>query len=114
MGWTMAKIDWDVLIDGAEDYGKNILEVVKPFVPALAREGPDVYEGFLKHLYDQDFESIDKLMYTKMTPEERRKLEDEVLKGAVDAARARFRQRQLAKDILFKVLLRVLIMAVAG
>jgi hypothetical protein len=110
----MAAINWDDLLGGAEDYGKNVLEVVKPFAPALAREGPDIYEGFLKHLYDQDFEAIDKLMYAKMTPEERRKLEDEVLKDAVDAARAKFRQRQLAKDILFKVLLRVLILAAAG
>ena len=110
----MAAINWDDLMTGAESYGENILEVVKPFAGALAREGPDVYEGFLKHLYDQDFEAIDAQMYKLMTPEERRKLEDEVLKGAVDAARAKFRQRQLEKDILFKVLLRVLIMAVAG
>lgn len=110
----MATINWDDLLSGAQGYGQNILEVVKPFAPALAREGPDVYDGFIKHLHDQDFESIDKLMYTKMTPQERRQLEDEVLKGAVDAARAKFRQIKLAKDIMFKVLLRVLIMAAVG
>jgi hypothetical protein len=110
----MAAINWDDLLSGAEDYGKNILEVVKPFAPALAREGPDIYEGFIRHLQDQDFEAIDRQMYTLMTPEERRHLEDDVLKGAVDAARAKFRQRKLAKDIMFKVLLRVLIMAAVG
>jgi hypothetical protein len=111
---NMATINWEELLAGADDYGKNILEVVKPFAPALAREGPDIYEGFIRHLYDQDFEAIDALMYAKMTPEERRKLEDEVLKGAMDAARAKFRQRKLVKEIMFKVLLRVLIMAAVG
>jgi hypothetical protein len=107
-------INWDDLMTGAELYGENILEVVKPFAAALEREGPDVYAGFLEHLYDKDFEAIDALMYSKMTPEERRQLEDDVLKGAVDAARAKFRQRQLEKNIMFQALLRVLIMAVIG
>jgi len=110
----MAKINWDDLLNVADEYGTEILAVVKPFAPALAREGPDLYEGFIAHLFSKDFEAIDKLMYPKLTAEERAKLEAEVLAGAIEAARAKFRRIQLAKDVMFKVLLRVLILAAAG
>lgn len=110
----MATIDWDKLLAGADDFGKEILDVVKPFAPALAREGPEVYEGFIKRLFDKDFESIDAYMYSRLTLDERRKLEKDVLDGAITAARAKFRQRELVKDVMFKVLLRVLIRASVG
>jgi hemoglobin-like flavoprotein len=107
-------VNWDDLLGVADEYGTAILDVIKPFAPALAREGPDLYEGFIAHLFQQDFEAIDRLMYPKMTDDERSKLEAEVLAGAVAAARAKYRRIQLAKDVMFKVLLRVLIMASVG
>lgn len=110
----MAAIDWDDLFDKADDFGKELIDVVKPFGPALAREGPDVYEGFIKHLFDKDFEKIDQLMYSRMTSEERKKLDLQVTDGVVDAARAKFRRRKLVKDVMFKVLLRALILASVG
>ena len=70
---------------------------VPPMYSALKREGPDVFEGFVKRLVDKDFEQIDEFMYERMTTAERRELEDEVLKEAREAAQAKFRQRELAR-----------------
>lgn len=110
----MATIDWDDIFDKADDFGKELIDVIKPFGPALAREGNDVYEGFIKHLFDKDFEKIDQFMYSRMTPDERKKLDLQVTAGVCDAARAKFKRRKLAKDVLFKVLLRALILASVG
>ena len=110
----MAGIDWDEIFDKADDFGKELIDVIKPFGPALAREGPDIYEGFIKHLFNKDFTKIDELMYSRMTAEERKKLDLQVTEGVLDAARAKFRRRKLAKDVMFKVLLRAIILASVG
>jgi hypothetical protein len=104
-------IQWDELLDAAEDTGKDVLSVLKPYLPALAREGPDIYEGFIKHLKDGNFKEIDLLLYEKMTAEERLELEAEVYKDAYAAAEAKFRQKELMKDILLKVVVRLALKA---
>jgi single-stranded DNA-specific DHH superfamily exonuclease len=104
-------IQWDEVLDAAEDTGKDVLSVLKPYLPALSREGKDVYEGFIKHLRDGDFTEIDKLMYVKMTPSERKELEEEVYKDAFKAAEAKYRQKELMKDILLKIVVRLALKA---
>ncbi len=108
-------LDWQELGKIAGNEGKELLDVIKPFLPALAREGPDIYEGFVKHLGDGEFDEIDKLMFEKMTPAERRELIAEVYKGARDAAMAKFRRKELTKDILVKLSIRIALrVATAG
>lgn len=110
----MAAIDWDSLFSKLSSDGQEMLSVLKPYLPALAREGPEVYEGFIKHIYDGDWAAVDQFMYAKMTLEERRQLEDEVYKDAVAAAKAKYSRTQLLKDIGFKVALRVLMLVIVG
>lgn len=104
-------IQWDEVLDAAEENGKDVLSVLKPYLPALAREGKDVYEGFIKHLKDGDFKEIDKLLYQKMTPAERKELEEDVYKDAFAAAEAKYRQKELMKDILLKIVVRLALKA---
>lgn len=106
-------IDWS-FIDKLDDAGKEMISVIKPYLPALAREGPDVFEGFIKHFTDQDWAKIDQLMYAKMTVEERRELEDDVYKGALAAAKAKYRRQALFKEIAFKVGLRLILILAVG
>ena len=43
------------LINLASDIGPNgtaVIAILVPYLPALAREGQDVYDGFIKHLID--------------------------------------------------------------
>lgn len=96
------------------DIGESLLEVVKPYLPALKRCGQDTIDGFLKHLMDKDFVKIDAMMYKKMTAEERRKLDLQVTKDAVTAARARFNRIKLTKELGYKVALRLLIILAIG
>lgn len=108
-------LDWQELGRIAGDEGKELLDVIKPFLPALAREGPDVYEGFIKHLGDGEFDQIDQLMFEKMTPSERRELINDVYKGARDAAMAKYRRKELTKDIMVKLAIRIALrVATAG
>ena len=108
-------INWEQIVDAADETGKDILSVIKPYLPALAREGPDVWEGFIKHLNDDDFTKIDEMMYGKMTQPERRELELEVLKDAYQASKARFRRKGIYKEVAQKLLIRILLrVATAG
>jgi hypothetical protein len=97
------QLDWSDLLQMAGVEGKELLELLKPYLPALAREGPDVYDGFISHLRDGDFELIDQMLYEKMSLEERRALEEQVYKDAYEATAAKFRRKELAKEILFRV-----------
>lgn len=102
-------INWGQLENMASAEAKDLWTVLKPYMPALSRSGQDVVDGFVKHLRDKDWAKIDELMYMRMTPEERRELEDQVVADARAAAQARFDRIQLEKDILFKLALNLIL-----
>jgi hypothetical protein len=102
-------LDWTKLEEVGDGVGEDLLRIVKPYLPALAREGPDVFEGFIKHMSDSNFVEIEKLMYSKLTSEERRELEDQVYKDAHAAAEARFRRIKLTKEIAFRAALAIVL-----
>ena len=106
-------LDWTALGDAVGSDGADLMGVLKPYLPALAREGQGVFDGFLKHTMEKDWAELDKLMYQRMTVEERRELDTEVLSGARQACIDKVNRIQLAKDIGFKIALRLLMMAVA-
>jgi len=101
-------IDWTQF----DAVGSDMLDLIKPYLPALAREGPDVFEGFIKNLINKDWGAIDKDMYARMTPEERLELDKQVIGDAYKAAQARYRQIQLSKEILLKVVIRLALTAI--
>lgn len=105
-------IDWEIVKSSADAAATDFLDIIKPYLPALAREGPDVFEGFLKHINNKDWAQVDTLMYEKMTTQERRDLESEVVQGVRAAAIARFRRKKLVKEIATRALLRVVLAAI--
>lgn len=105
-------IDWDQILDVAEENGKELLDLLKPYIPALKREGKEVFEGFLKHLFNADWARIDQHMYAHMRPEERDVLDSNVYKQSLQAARAKFQQKELVREVLFRVCLRLLMTAI--
>lgn len=105
-------LDWDQLFASSSEYGAELLGLLKPYLPALQREGKEVFEGFLKHLFDADWTSIDRQMYTYMSAEERDQLDRQVYKDAWLAARARFQRKELIREVLFRVCLRLLMITV--
>ena len=102
-------IDWTKLSALADETTQDLLSIVKPYLPALAREGPDIFEGFIKHLGDGDWAKIDELMYRRMTPQERRSLEDQLVKDCREAAIARFNRKELTKQIAFRAVMTILL-----
>lgn len=110
----MAQINWTDVEASAKDIGGDLLAILKPYLPALVREGPDVYVGFIQHLSDGNWEQIDQLMYAKMTLEERHKLEDQVYQGLLAAAKAKYRQKELIKEVGFKIFMNLLLRVATG
>lgn len=108
------ELDWKQLSELGEGIGKDFLEVVKPYLPVLARSGHEVFEGFVRHLNDKDFTSIDRELYALMTQEERRKLEEDVLSDAYKAALSKFERKELFKEIAQKMLIRIAIKVATG
>jgi hypothetical protein len=96
-------IDWKQF----DAVGTDLLDLIKPYLPALAREGPDVFDGFIKNLIKKDWGAISTDMYRRMTPAERLELDKQVIDGAYKAAQARYRQIQLEKEILMKIVIRL-------
>jgi hypothetical protein len=112
---NLRTIRLDELLDVLEDSGKEVLGILKPYLPALGRVGEDVYEGFLKHLFNADWTKIDRLMYEHMTEAERDELDQEVYKDAYYATAAKYRRKELIKEVLTKVAIRIAIkLATAG
>lgn len=86
----------------------DTLHILLPYLPALAREGEEVYEGFVAHFLNKDWAAIDELMYEKMTPAERAALENQVYQDAREAAQARYDNIKLTKEIILKASLAIL------
>jgi hypothetical protein len=80
---------------------------IVPFIPVLAREGEEVYTGFIEYLNQGNWVAIDQLLYKKMTPAERAVLEDQVYLNAVEAVQAHSDEVQLIKDVLLQILVKV-------
>jgi hypothetical protein len=108
------EIDWEELQEIGGKMGKDFLEVIKPYLPVLARSGPDFFEGFIKHLNDGEFTAIDALMYEKMTLQERAALEQAVYSDAYQATLKKFERKELFKEVAQKVLLRIVIRVATG
>jgi hypothetical protein len=98
-------IDWSKL----EDVGTDLLDVIKPYLPVLAREGPEFFDGFIKKFINKDWSTIDAEMYERMSIEERRVLEAAVLNDAYKAAKMRYNNIQLTKEIMLKVVIRLVL-----
>jgi hypothetical protein len=92
----------------------GLVDVVKPFLPALSREGPELLETFVQYLKNADWRALDACMYERMTPEERRQLEDETYAAALAAARAQFRRKELINEMSMKLAMRLLTLLLAG
>lgn len=107
-------IDWQQIWDLADETGKDVLSIIRPYLPVLAKQGPDVWEGFIKHLNDGDFSSIDRLMYFKMSETERVDLELQIYEGAYQAALARYKRKELYKEVAQKILLNILLKLATG
>jgi len=102
-------MDWALISQIADQTGRDVLTILKPYLPALARSGQDVFDGFVKHLMDQDWAQIDGLMYARMTVEEREELAAAVYKDAYEATMQKFKNKELAKELLFKAALSLLV-----
>lgn len=91
---------------------QDVLRIIGPYLPVLRRASDEVYEGFLKHFNNREWESIDLLLYEKMTKEERADLLDSVYQDARAAAIARFERIKLEKELAWKILTSILIKVV--
>ncbi len=108
------QIDWKQIWDLADEVGKDVLTIIRPYLPALAKQGPDVWEGFVKYLNNGDFVSIDELMYSKMLTAERDALELQIYSDAYQAALAKYKRKELYKEVAQKILLNILLKLATG
>lgn len=106
-------INWDTIEKITDGAGKDFLVIVKPYLPALARAGQGLFDGFIKHAMDRDWASVNKLMYEHMTTTERRELEDQAIADLRQAAIDRYDRIELTKDLGFKLALKVIMLIIA-
>jgi len=96
----------------ADADSKGIVEVLKPFIPVIIREG----ESFMRQVIDcascGDWTQIDKIAYVKMTEGERDELSSQILSDARNAVDREFARNARVRKILFQITTRLLIMAI--
>ena len=102
-------IDWSAVDELVGEVGNDALRIIKPYLPALARSGKDVFDGFVAHVLDADWPAVNVLMYKKMTKEERRKLDEQIYDDAYRVALHKFKRKELFKEVLMKVLLSLVV-----
>lgn len=107
-------LDWSVIGGALDQTSQDMVGILKPFLPALARVPLDVYQGFLSHLGNADWDSITTLMYVHMNVQEREQLESQVYQGLKAATLAQYQDRELIKQILVKVAIDLAIKLVTG
>ncbi len=88
-------IDWNSFVSLATKEGQEVLEILRPYLPALAREGPDVYEGFMTRLDRDDWDGINQYMFARMTPKERADFLERTYQDARQATLAKYRRKEL-------------------
>ena len=93
------------------EVGVALFQSIQPYLPALARATPAVFEGFIAHLRDKDWAAVDRLLYEQMTPAERHRLEDQVYKDAMQAARDKYDRIKLEKDALMSFAIKAVMLA---
>jgi hypothetical protein len=107
-------IDWSSLNAAIGADGVDIINVVLPFIPALARSGEEVYAGFLEHLGNADWDGITELMYQHMTVPEREALEEVTYQAAFEATQAKYDNTELMKTIAIKIVIGLLLRLATG
>lgn len=100
---VLPRLDWSELGGILDQTGQDMLSVLKPFLPALARVPMDVYQGFLSHLGNNDWDGITLLMFKHMNTAEREQLENSVYKNLVAATQAQYDDRELLKKVMVQI-----------
>lgn len=88
---------------GNNENVKIVVETLRPFFPVLKRESEELVDEFIDFVVKGEWTEVDRLMWEKMTDDERDQLSQEVLSEARDAVDAAFRRNEFAKQVAFKV-----------
>lgn len=100
MNTKPARLDWTQVSSLVSGTSQQMISILMPFLPALARVPKDIYDGFLSHLGNADWDGITTLMYEHMTVPEREALEDAVYVQLKAATLAQYQDIQLLKSVL--------------
>lgn len=103
------QIDLAAMNPAILEEGQDLLRILGPYLPALQRASEEVYEGFIKHFNNKEWEEIDRLLYEQMTTDERAALLDAVNQDVRDAALARFNRNEMTKELAWKILTNLLL-----
>jgi hypothetical protein len=94
------RLDWAQVGTLVGSTSQQMIGILMPFLPALARVPVDVYNAFLSHLGNAEWDNITTLMYEHMTVPEREALEDAVYVQLRAATLAQYQDIQLLKSVL--------------
>ena len=89
------------LLVGDNDQLSSALDVIEPYLPVLKRMGKAGLDAFLSAVRQQDWQRVDRALYSEMTESERDALGGEVLKDARAAVKLAYESsRQWQEDLL--------------
>jgi hypothetical protein len=107
-------MNWEQVVEAAGEDGKDLLAIIRPYWPALQRQGKEAAERFFQQMQNGQWDAIDREMYAGMTADERAALNDQVYQGARAAALDKYANREMLKSVLSKIALNLLVKLATG
>lgn len=101
--------DYSQLMTSTKGVGKDFFTILKPYLPLLKRSAAPFVEEFLSNAINKNWVEVDRMSYKKMKPEERKELQEQIFKGARQAAQDRFDRAEMRKEVLLKTVLGLLL-----
>lgn len=87
---------------------KPFVEVLRPYIPAIQREGVMFYNDVLKYCITGEWDQLTAEAWKVMTEDERDAASTQLLQEARDAVDRNFEREKMAREIIFKLALSVL------
>lgn len=86
-----------------------LVDIIKPYLPALKRMGSTGVDLFVESVQEQDWARIDRALYAEMTEDERDAISSAVLRSARMAVRSAYNRDQALRDDMFRVVLGIVL-----
>jgi hypothetical protein len=107
-------LSWDGLLELAEESGREALDILLPYLPALFRAGAGTFNKFVAHLEAGELDEINAMMWDKMTRDEQQMLDQQIYSSGYQAALSKHRNTELMRKVLVKVAIRIAMKVATG
>lgn len=107
-------IDLDSLIERIQydPNAKEVIEAVKPYLPAIQRLGAEAFEDLISYASARAWIELDRKMWPNLTEDERDMLSNNILKDARKAVDNMYERNQAVKSMVMRAVLSIALAAI--